>query len=227
MQTTSELAQIFWQCDPLSKFILILFFIFSLYWMVTFLLGIGLLNADVRNLKKLENELDQGVSIDELILKYTNNFFCSTYLLRKIYSYVKTQQGHESVINSEKFEEFVYQTTDDLQQQAESFWYSLLPIIIAVSPLLGLFGTIWGLMQSFTEIGKAHAADLAVIAPGIAVALMTTLGGLLVAIPALVAYNILVIALRRHEHKLSQLAYKISVNSGNFLSVRGYAFKNS
>ncbi len=56
-------------------------------------------------------------------------------------------------------------------------------------PLIGLFGTIWGIMGSFQEIGQKATADLATVAPGISVALITTAGGLMAAIPAVVAYN--------------------------------------
>jgi biopolymer transport protein TolQ len=56
-------------------------------------------------------------------------------------------------------------------------------------PLIGLFGTIWGIMGSFQQIGQRASADLATVAPGISVALITTAGGLMAAIPAVVAYN--------------------------------------
>ena len=54
----------------------------------------------------------------------------------------------------------------------------------AVAPLLGLFGTVWGLVHSFMAIGMQQSADIATVAPGIAQALVTTLVGLCVAIPA-------------------------------------------
>jgi len=58
----------------------------------------------------------------------------------------------------------------------------------SVAPLLGLLGTIWGLMNSFSAIGEQQSIDLATIAPGIAEALVTTLVGLLVAIPTLALF---------------------------------------
>jgi biopolymer transport protein TolQ len=58
-----------------------------------------------------------------------------------------------------------------------------------VSPFFGLFGTVWGIMQSFYEIGTHGSADLSVVAPGIAVALVTTVAGLVAAIPSSIAYN--------------------------------------
>jgi biopolymer transport protein TolQ len=58
-----------------------------------------------------------------------------------------------------------------------------------VAPLLGLFGTIWGIMDSFYGIGLKGAGDIGALAPGLAGALVTTIAGLFVAIPTVVAYN--------------------------------------
>lgn len=61
----------------------------------------------------------------------------------------------------------------------------------AVCPFIGLFGTVWGIMDSFAAIGSYGSADIAVVAPGISAALTTTAAGLAAAIPAVVAYNYL------------------------------------
>ncbi len=59
----------------------------------------------------------------------------------------------------------------------------------STTPFIGLFGTVWGIMNSFRGIGEAGAASLAVVAPGIAEALIATAMGLMAAIPAVIAYN--------------------------------------
>ncbi|MCW5829757.1 MAG: MotA/TolQ/ExbB proton channel family protein [Deltaproteobacteria bacterium] len=61
----------------------------------------------------------------------------------------------------------------------------------SASPFIGLFGTVWGIMASFHAIGQLKSADLAVVAPGIAEALIATAVGLFAAIPAVIAYNFL------------------------------------
>ena len=61
----------------------------------------------------------------------------------------------------------------------------------SAAPFIGLFGTVWGIMQSFSAIGSYGSADIAVVAPGISAALTTTAAGLAAAIPAVVAYNYL------------------------------------
>lgn len=98
-----------------------------------------------------------------------------------------------------------FQLVDEMIMEEEA----LLPFLstsAAVSPLLGLFGTVWGLIQAFIAISEKQSADIAAIAPGIAQALTTTLAGLLVAIPAFIMFNYLSLQTRNIEQKLIQLA---------------------
>jgi biopolymer transport protein TolQ len=66
---------------------------------------------------------------------------------------------------------------------------SFLATTATVTPFIGLFGTVWGIMSAFGDIGRMGSANLAVVAPGISEALITTAMGLLAAIPAAVFYN--------------------------------------
>ncbi len=68
----------------------------------------------------------------------------------------------------------------------------ILATIGAVAPFVGLFGTVWGIMNAFIGISEAHTTNLAVVAPGIAEALLATALGLVAAVPAVVIYNYLV-----------------------------------
>lgn len=67
---------------------------------------------------------------------------------------------------------------------------SFLATTASVTPFVGLFGTVWGIMTAFSDIGRMGSANLAVVAPGIAEALITTAAGLAAAIPAAVFYNL-------------------------------------
>jgi biopolymer transport protein TolQ len=66
---------------------------------------------------------------------------------------------------------------------------STLATIASVSPFIGLFGTVWGVMDAFSGLGDAGSASLRAVAPGVSEALITTAAGLAAAIPALIAYN--------------------------------------
>ncbi len=73
----------------------------------------------------------------------------------------------------------------------------LLATMVSVSPFFGLFGTVWGVMMAFCGIAAAGRSDFQALAPGIAGALLTTVAGLIVAIPSLVGYNLLTANIRK------------------------------
>jgi len=65
----------------------------------------------------------------------------------------------------------------------------IIATVVALSPMLGLLGTVWGVLDAFAEMGSAGSANLATIAPSISAALVTTVVGLLIAIPGVIAFN--------------------------------------
>ncbi len=82
---------------------------------------------------------------------------------------------------------------------------SLLASIGATAPFVGLFGTVWGIMNSFVGISQTQTTSLAVVAPGIAEALLATAFGLFAAIPAVVIYNVFARALAAYRAQLADL----------------------
>ena len=93
-------------------------------------------------------------------------------------------------------------------EELERFEHGLpfLATTASVSPFVGLFGTVWGIMQSFHAIGQGSGASLAIVGPGIADALIATAVGLAAAIPAVVAYNHYVHRLHRMEAEMESFA---------------------
>ena len=83
---------------------------------------------------------------------------------------------------------------------------NILATIGSVAPFVGLFGTVWGIMRSFTGIASAQNTSLAVVAPGIAEALFATAIGLFAAIPAVIAYNRFSHGVNRIEAALNRFA---------------------
>ena len=81
-------------------------------------------------------------------------------------------------------------------------WVIFLATVAPVAPFVGLFGTVWGIMHSFSSIAAEHNTNLSVVAPGISEALFATAIGLLTAIPAYVAYNIISNSLDLFEDRL-------------------------
>lgn len=85
------------------------------------------------------------------------------------------------------------------------FGVSLLATIGSTAPFIGLFGTVWGIMNSFIGITQSKTTNLMVVAPGIAEALFATALGLVAAIPAVIIYNLLQRRLQTHQMHLSHL----------------------
>ena len=82
----------------------------------------------------------------------------------------------------------------------------------SVSPYIGLFGTVWGIMNSFQSLSNVHQATLALVAPGIAEALVATAMGLFAAIPAVIAYN-------RFSSELDRIQGKYEIFVEEFLAI--------
>lgn len=68
---------------------------------------------------------------------------------------------------------------------------------VSVSPFFGLFGTVWGIMMAFTAVAAHGSANIGALAPGVSGALLTTVVGLVVAIPSLIGYNLLTVTIRK------------------------------
>jgi len=85
----------------------------------------------------------------------------------------------------------------------------LLAIAVSGAPFLGLLGTVWGVMSTFGHIAQQGSATMAAMAPGVSAALITTVAGLLVAIPSMFAYNWLVHTLRVMTVELDNFAQEL------------------
>jgi biopolymer transport protein TolQ len=99
-------------------------------------------------------------------------------------------------------------------REVESLETSLpfLATVGSISPYIGLFGTVWGIMNAFIALGEVKQATLSMVAPGIAEALVATAMGLFAAIPAVMAYN-------RLSNRVSQLEHAYATFSEEFYSI--------
>jgi biopolymer transport protein TolQ len=99
----------------------------------------------------------------------------------------------------------ILRETDGIERQL-----GFLATVGSVSPFIGLFGTVWGIMNAFNAIAARHDTTLAVVAPGIAEALFTTAMGLLAAVPAVIFYNRFVNEIGRYVNRLDAFAEEFS-----------------
>ena len=102
----------------------------------------------------------------------------------------------------------------------------ILATIGATAPFVGLFGTVWGIMNSFIGISKSHTTNLAVVAPGIAEALLATALGLAAAIPAVVIYNLFARQITSYRAALADVSAEVLRLVGRNLD-RGLRIRNS
>ena len=99
----------------------------------------------------------------------------------------------------------------NIEQQMEKIdkSYTFLATVGSTAPFIGLFGTVWGIMNSFQSIAISRNTSLAIVAPGIAEALFATALGLLAAIPAVVAFNKFNSDSRRYFQKLESFSKRL------------------
>ena len=97
---------------------------------------------------------------------------------------------------------------------------NFLATVGSVAPFVGLFGTVWGIMNSFFQIGAQESSSLAVVAPGISEALFATAIGLFAAIPAVIAYNRFGHRVDRYEARLQRFADKLNATFSRQLETR-------
>ena len=192
--TDFSLWKLFLRADWVVKFVIILLVIFSIQSWKTIIQKILLINKLKKISKKFENHFWSGVSLDELykqIDELDQESFSNIF--RNIMNEYEKSRIQKNKIDS-AFIQRLY-TSLDLSIAVEDTnlnkGLSFLASSGSVAPFIGLFGTVWGIMNSFQAIAIAQNTNLAVVAPGIAEALFVTALGLFVAIPSTAYYNLI------------------------------------
>ena len=106
--------------------------------------------------------------------------------------------------SNDKYEEKTFQNALDKYVTGLESGLNTVKIIASIAPLLGLLGTVIGVLNSFDSISKAGLGDPSIFSTGISIALITTVAGLIVAIPHYVGYNYLVGFIDNLEHKIEE-----------------------
>lgn len=194
------------QSDAISKCVLLLLLGMSVMCWAVFFGKIALMHLKKRQLLLVGVHIKKVDALQELILVATEHAgTLPGYLISKNLSFLnmifKLGQTKELTnIECDMMLTHLDQTVDSVVQQEKSY-LAILSTSAGVAPLLGLFGTVWGLIHAFMRISEKQVADITTVAPGIAEALLTTLAGLLVAIPAMVMFNYLQMQVRTIEQQ--------------------------
>ena len=187
------LMSLFFRADLVVKLVILILFAASIFSWTIIIHKIRLFRSLKKISKQFEEEFWSGRSIKE-IASTTHHLSESPikYVFLEAVDEIEKsnkdgKKNIESIIDriNRKMEAAI-----DYQNEKLSLYFSYLATIGATTPFIGLFGTVWGIMNSFQSIAISRNTSLAVVAPGIAEALFATALGLLAAIPAVIAYNI-------------------------------------
>ena len=128
----------------------------------------------------------------------------------KEFTHTKSTSNQSLIMNSERaYRAMNTSASNEIDRLDSSL--SILAMIASSSPYIGLFGTVWGIMHSFIGLASVKQATIAVVAPGIAEALIATAFGLFAAIPATIAYNRLVSQVEEIGNKYTAFVEEIFV----------------
>ena len=186
---------LFLQADWVVKLVMILLLLASIWvWAIVFDKVTAIRRAN-RAADSFEDSFWSGGSLDELFRREGDSpthpmaaVFVSA--MREWRRSASRLAGSEALIAGLR-ERVDRAMTVTIQREMDRLerWMVFLASVGSVAPFIGLFGTVWGIMNSFIEIGGQKSASLDVVAPGIAEALIATAIGLVAAIPAVMAYN--------------------------------------
>tara|TARA_B100000700_G_scaffold290944_1_gene349510 strand:+ start:689 stop:1402 length:714 start_codon:yes stop_codon:yes gene_type:complete len=187
------LLSLFIRADIVVKLVILILFAASVLSWTIIIQKIRLFKSLKKFSQIFEDEFWSGRSIKEISRQVAaiEDSPIKYVFLEAVDEIEKSNQGTKKDVDSLSFR--IERTMDaaiDYQTEKLSEYFSFLATIGSTTPFIGLFGTVWGIMNSFQAIAISRNTSLAVVAPGIAEALFATALGLLAAIPAVIAYNI-------------------------------------
>ena len=209
---------LFVQADPVVKAVMLLLVVAS-FWSWAIIFEKVLRFRRLRLLaEKFESVFWSGSSLEELYDRVgkrpdhpmTAIFAAAMSEWRRSSARGLPAAGHGLAVGLQQRISQAMQLTLDRELEKLQRYMSFLATVGSTSPFVGLFGTVWGIVNSFQSIAASKNTSLAVVAPGIAEALFATALGLVAAIPAVVAYNKLSSDLDRYEGRLEAFSAEFS-----------------
>ena len=211
-----SILSLFLRADPVVKAVIILLLLASIWcWAIIFDKLTGLRRLNARS-TEFEQAFWSGNSLDDLYERISNQprdpmsavFVSAMREWRR--TSTRDSGGPESRVGIGDRIDRVMQITLDREMDRTEKNMTFLATTGSTAPFIGLFGTVWGIINSFQAIAISKNTSLAVVAPGIAEALFATALGLLAAIPAVVAFNKLSKDMDRYAGRLDSFAGEFS-----------------
>lgn len=189
-----SLLALFMQADWVIKTVMLLLLAASVWvWAIVFEKAVGLRRAN-RAATTFEDRFWSGGSLDEL---YDKEGARPTHPIAAVFGAAMGEWRRSAQVSGadmnrgsvrDRVDRAVNVTVGREMERMER-WMIFLASVGSTAPFVGLFGTVWGIMRSFSAIAVSKNTNLSVVAPGIAEALFATAMGLVAAIPAVLAYN--------------------------------------
>lgn len=195
---TTNVIEVFVKCDPVGQVITVILMVFSVVaWSV--MLG---KNSELNKLRQRNGQFEQRLREERRLLDLPESFRNMRSIpYADLFADAVESYWRATAIGKEKGD-------DDLRARLEHAENALsralarqvlryeesmvwLATMVTVAPFMGLLGTVWGVMEAFSAVSVMQTATIQTLAPGVSAALLTTIAGLVVAIPSVVGYNIL------------------------------------
>lgn len=211
MQTDLSVWGMYQHADIVVKIVMIGLILASVVtWAIFFSKSVEL-SSQKRRLKREQQQLANARSLDEAsqMAETFDARSLSTMLINEAQNELELSEGSEDNEGIKERTGFRLERRVAAAGRHMGRGNGFLATIGAISPFVGLFGTVWGIMNSFIGIAQSQTTNLAVVAPGIAEALLATAIGLVAAIPAVVIYNVFARVIGGYKASLGDVAAQV------------------
>jgi len=211
MQTDLSVWGMYQHADIVVKIVMIGLILASVVtWAIFFSKSVEL-SSQKRRLKREQQQLANARSLDEAsqMAETFDAKSLSTMLINEAQNELELSEGSEDNEGIKERTGFRLERRVAAAGRHMGRGNGFLATIGAISPFVGLFGTVWGIMNSFIGIAQSQTTNLAVVAPGIAEALLATAIGLVAAIPAVVIYNVFARVIGGYKASLGDVAAQV------------------
>ena len=205
--TDFSIIKLFVRADVIIKSVLIILIVSSIYSWAIIIEKIRLFKRINLSTEEFENKFWKSKSAESFYNNLPANVNDPMANVFKDSMQVLLKSKRSSNLN----EKMSMMLEINIEEQMESIEksYTFLATVGSTAPFIGLFGTVWGIMNSFQSIAISRNTSLAIVAPGIAEALFATALGLLAAIPAVVAYNKFNSDSKKYSQKLENFSKRL------------------
>jgi len=202
--TDFSIITLFIRADIIVKTVIVLLIVSSIYsWAIIFE-KIKMFKKISKSTEEFENKFWKSKSAESFYNNLPNNLDDPMANIFRNSMEVMLKSRRSSNLN-EKMSRMLEINIEQQMEKIEKS-YTFLATVGSTAPFIGLFGTVWGIMNSFQSIAISRNTSLAIVAPGIAEALFATALGLLAAIPAVIAFNKFSSDSRKYSQKLENFS---------------------